>query len=125
MDNQHVKGFIMTSSEFISQNENRPFEVITYTDEVAFNFTLPNENEQQTIEHELSFIWEDTIEAFIEEHGSDKPYQIHTFKREREQKFFIHQIESKTDDLIDEVQEEIANKMKFGFEFSGQLHNDD
>ncbi|CAA6827609.1 MAG: Unknown protein, partial [uncultured Sulfurovum sp.] len=37
----------------------------------------------------------------------------------------IAQIEDEADDLIDEVQEEIANKMKYGFEFSGQLHNDD
>lgn len=115
----------MTSNEFVPNNDNSAFEVITYIDVVTFNFTLPGEEKQQSIEHELAFVWEDTLEAFIDEHGTDKPYQIHSFRREREQKFFIHQIESKTDDLIDEVQEEIANKMKFGFEFSGQLHNDD
>jgi len=107
------------------EQEEKPFKVITYVDEVAFKFTLPNETEEQALEHELTFVWEDTIEKFIEEHGTDKPYSIRSFRREREQKFFIHQIEAQTDDLIDEVQEEIANKMKFGFEFTGQLHNDD
>jgi len=115
----------MPNDEFASQEENKAYEVITYKDNVAFNYTLPNEDEEKTIEHELTIIWEDTIEEFIKEHGANRPYKIHTFKREREQKFFIEQIEGQTEDLIDEVQEEIANKMKFGFDFSGQLHNDD
>jgi len=115
----------MTNNEVTSQKENKEYEVISYEDTVAFNYTLPDDEEPQTIEQELTLIWEDTIEKFIEEYGTDKPYKVHTFKREREQKFFLHQIESRTDDLIDEVQEEIANKMKFGFEFTGPLHNDD
>lgn len=126
LNKKHIlKDIIMTNNEVTSQKETKAYEVITYTDDVAFNYTLPDDEEPQTIEHEVTFIWEDTIEKFIEEHGADKPYKVHTFKREREQKFFIEQIEGRADDLIDEVQEEIANKMKFGFEFSGQLHNDD
>lgn len=115
----------MTNNEVTSQKEDKAYEVISYTDMVAFSYTLPDDDEPQTIEHELTFIWEDTIEKFIEEHGADKPYKVDTFKREREQKILIEQIEGRADDLIDEVQEDIANKMKFGFEFSGQLHNDD
>jgi len=115
----------MSNNEVTSQKEDKAYEVICYTDTVAFNYTLPDNEEPQTIEHELTFIWEDTIEKFIEEHGPDKPYEIHTFKREREQNFFIEKIEGQTEDLIDQVQEEIANKMKFGFEFTGPLHNDD
>ena len=115
----------MTNNEVTSQKENKGYEVISYTDMVAFNYILPGNEEPQTIEHELTFIWEDTIEMFIEEYGTDKSYKVHTFKREREQNFFIERIEGQTEDLIDEVEEEIANKMKFGFEFSGQLHNDD
>ncbi|HIQ27185.1 MAG TPA: hypothetical protein EYH42_01625 [Sulfurovum sp.] len=103
----------------------KTFEVITYIEEVAFNYTLPDEDEERTIEHELTVIWEDTLEAFIEKFGTDKPYKLHTFKREKEQRYLIERIENETEDLIDEVQEEIANKMKFGFDFSGQLHNDD
>ena len=98
---------------------------ITFEEEVEFKYTLPNEDEQRSLKHELTFIWEDSLEKFIEEHGNEKPYKVHSFKREREQKFFIDQIESQTDDLIEEVEEAISNKMKFGFEFTGQLHNDD
>jgi hypothetical protein len=108
-----------------NEEEANAYEVIVYTDDVSFNYTLPNEDETRTIEHELTSVWEESLEKFVEEHGADKPYKLHTFKREREQKFFIDQIESEADDLIEEVQEEIANKMKFGFDFSGQLHNDD
>ena len=79
----------MTNNEVTSQKENTEYEVITYTDTVAFNYTLPDQEEPQTIEHELTFIWEDTLEKFIEEHGTDRPYKVHTFKREREQNFFI------------------------------------
>ena len=115
----------MPNSEQTLKQESKAYEVITYTDDVAFNYTLPGEEEPQTIEHELTIIWEDTLEKFLEEHGADRPYKMHTFKREKEQNYFIERIESEAEDLIDEVQEEIANKMKFGFEFSGQLHNDD
>lgn len=112
----------MANNEESSKKE---YSVISYEDEVAFNYTLPGEEESQSIEHELTFIWEDTLEKFIEEYGKDKPYKIHSFSQERAKDFFLHQVESRTDDLIEEVQEEIASKMKFGFEFSGQLHNDD
>ena len=115
----------MPNNEVTSQKEDNAYEVITFTDDVAFNYTLPGEEEPRTTEHELTFIWEDTIEKFIEEHGTDKPYEIHTFKREREQNFFIEKVEGETEDLRDQIEEEIANKMKFGFEFTGQLHNDD
>ncbi len=115
----------MPNNEPTSEKESKAYEVITYTDIVAFNYTLPDEEEPQTIEHELAIVWEDTLEKFIEEHGADRPYKIHTFKREREQNKLIEQIEGLAEDLIDEVQEEIANKMKFGFEFTGPLHNDD
>ncbi len=110
-------------------NEKTPivneFDVITYTEEVAFKYTLPDEDEERQIEHELTVVWEDSLEKFKEKYGEDKPYKINRFKRQREQRFFIEQIEGETEELIDEVQEEIANKMKFGFDFSGQLHNDD
>ncbi|CAA6824011.1 MAG: Unknown protein [uncultured Sulfurovum sp.] len=115
----------MPNDEVTSQKEENAYEVITYADDVAFNYTLPGEEEEQTIEHELTLVWEDTLEKFIEAYGTDKPYSVRSFRREKDQKFFIDRIEGETEDLIDEVQEEIANKMKFGFEFSGQLHNDD
>ncbi|MDQ7046092.1 MAG: hypothetical protein Q9M39_00060 [Sulfurovum sp.] len=115
----------MPDNEVTPQTEEKAFKVIIYSDIVAFNYTLPGKDEEESIEHELTIVWEDTLEKFVEAHGADKPYKVRAFRREREQKFFIDQIESETEDLIDEVQEEIANKMKFGFDFSGQLHNDD
>jgi predicted DNA-binding transcriptional regulator len=38
---------------------------------------------------------------------------------------FMEKIEEALEDDIEEVEEEISNKTKFGFEFTGQLHNDD
>jgi len=115
----------MSNSEVSPQNEQKMYEVISYEEVVEFKYTLPEEEEPKFLERELTFIWEDTVEKFIEEHGSEKPYKVHSFKREREYNFFLDQQEGLTDDLIEEVQEEIANKMKYGFEFTGQLHNDD
>jgi hypothetical protein len=115
----------MPNNDQTTEENTHPFEVITFIDEVAFNYTLPDEDEPRSIEHEVTIIWEDSLEKFFEEHGKEKPYKVHRFKRERERNFFVEQVEGEMDDLIDEVQEEIANKMKFGFDFSGQLHNDD
>lgn len=115
----------MSTNEASYINEERKFKVITYEEEVVFSYTLPDEDEPRTIEHEITVIWEDTIEKFKEEHGDDKAYEIHSFKFEKQQQFFIEQVENRTEELIEEVEEEIANKMKYGFDFSGQLHNDD
>lgn len=115
----------MTNNETIVQKEQKEYDVISYEQVVGFNYTLPEEEEPRILEHELTFIWEESIEKFIEEHGKHRAYKVNSFQREREQKAFIDRLEGQTDDAIEEVQEEIANKMKFGFEFSGQLHNDD
>mgnify|MGYP006883075873 CR=1 FL=1 len=108
-----------------NEETQKEYTVISYEDLVAFNYTLPGKEESESIEHELTFIWEDSLEKFIEEHGADKSYKVHSFRQERARDIFLEQVEGRTDDLIEEVEEEIANKMKFGFEFSGQLHNDD
>jgi len=115
----------MIDGEVVAQEGQKMYELISYEEVVEFKYTLPDEDEESVLERELTFIWEDGLAKFIEEHGADKPYKVHSFKREREYNFFLDQQEGLTDDLIEEVQEEIANKMKFGFEFSGQLHNDD
>ena len=115
----------MSKNEAVRINEERKFEVITYDEEVVFSYTLPGEDEPRTIECEVTLIWEDSIETFKEEYGEDRAYNIHSFKLENQQKFFIDQIENRTEELIEEVEEQIANKMKYGFEFTGQLHNDD
>lgn len=109
----------------MSNNEAKTFEVITYDEEVELKYTLPGEEEVRSLECELTLIWEDSLEKFIEEHGDKLPYKVNSFKYENQYNFFIHQVESRMDEAIEEAQEEIAAKMKFGFEFSGQLHNDD
>lgn len=114
----------MSNNEAKSPEE-KSFEVITYEDEAVFKYTLPDEAEEQTIECELTFIWEDTLEKFLEEHGSDKPYRVKNFTQQNQYNFYIHQIETRTEEQLEAVEEEIANKMKYGFEFTGQLHNDD
>lgn len=115
----------MSNSEAMPQNEEKTFEVITYDEEVEFKYTLPGEDEERIIECELTLVWEDSVEKFVEKYGDKMPYKINSFKFENQYNFFLHQLESRTDAQIEEVQEEIANKTKFGFEFSGQLHNDD
>jgi hypothetical protein len=109
----------------MSTTEDYKYEVITYDEEVEFKYTLPDEDEERVIEAELTFVWEDSIEKLKEELGEDKEYKVHHFKLESHYRFFVDQVESRADDAIEEVEQEIANKLKFGFEFSGQLHNDD
>jgi len=104
---------------------NNQLEVITYTDNIVFNYTLDEDEGQQSIERDVTVIWEESIEKFVEEFGSEKSYECHKFKLPRDKENFIEQVEDELEEVIDEVQEEIANKTKFGFEFSGQLHNDD
>ncbi len=105
--------------------DNNNHNVITYADTVKFNYSLPDEEEQKVIERDVTLLWEESLEKLLEEHGANTEYTVHKFKREREQNLFIERIDGELEDLIDEVQEEIANKTKFGFDFSGQLHNDD
>jgi tRNA A37 N6-isopentenylltransferase MiaA len=115
----------MTKQQAANTDERKKFNVITYEEEVAFNYTLPGKDEQETIETEITLIWEETIDRFKEVHGEEKAYEVHSFSLEKQRQFFIDQIENRTEALIEEVEEEIANKMKYGFEFTGQLHNDD
>ena len=115
----------MTQNEVAFQDDKKPFKVISYEEEVEFKYTLPDEEEPRVITHDLTLIWEESIEKFIEEFGKERAYKVHAFSQEKQRLFFLHQIENRTDDIIEEVEEEIANKMKFGFEFTGPLHNDD
>ena len=107
------------------ENDEVQFEVITYKDTVVFDYTVPGEETKGQIEKELLIVWDDTIEDFFEKFGKEKPYKLETFKREKERNNLLENIETMNEDMIDDVQEEIANKTKFGFEFSGPLHNDD
>ena len=100
-------------------------EVITYNETVVFNYVLPDDDTTHSLEKDLTLIWEDDIDALLKEKGDEVEYKIHTFSTPMQQKQFIDKIEETIEDDIEEVEEEIANKTKFGFEFTGQLHNDD
>ncbi len=115
----------MSNNAVTAQKEEKIYEVITYDEEVEFKYTLPGEDEERVIEAELTFVWDESIDKLKEKLGADKEYKVHTFKLKSHYDFFVNQVESRADDTIEEVEEEIANKMKFGFEFTGQLHNDD
>lgn len=100
-------------------------EVITYNETVVFNYNLPDDDTTYSIERELTLIWEDNLEALAAQKGDEVEHKVHTFTNEMQQKQFIDKVEETIDTDIEEVEEEIANKTKFGFEFTGQLHNDD
>ncbi len=100
-------------------------EVITYEEVVVFNYTLPDEDELKVIQRELTLVWEDSLDKFFEEKGQDTSYKVHSFKTEASKNIFIGKVENTIDETIEEVEEDIANKTKYGFEFTGQLHNDD
>ncbi|MDQ7061164.1 MAG: hypothetical protein Q9M43_08460 [Sulfurimonas sp.] len=80
----------MTSNEEASQ---KPFTAISYEDNVAFSYTLPGEEESQSVERDLTFIWEEGIEKFIEEFGADREYKVHGFNQEKAREIFLEQIE--------------------------------
>jgi gas vesicle protein len=101
------------------------FEVITYSEEVVFNYVLPGEENPSELPRELTLVWEDDLDKLLEEKGGEVNYTIHSFPNEMQKTKFIEKIEETLEDDIEEVEEEIANKTKFGFEFTGQLHNDD
>ena len=105
--------------------EEKKYEVITYQDEVDFSYTLEDEQTEETIECELTFIWEDSLEKFVEKFGHDKQYNLKSFKLENQYNFYVNQLESRIEEQLEEIEEGISNKSKYGFEFTGQLHNDD
>jgi Cft2 family RNA processing exonuclease len=101
------------------------FEVITYEETVVFNYNLPDDEKTYELPRDLTFVWEESLEDLFKEKGNDINHEVHTFSNEMMKNKFIEKIEEILDEDIEEVEEEIANKTKFGFEFTGQLHNDD
>ncbi len=100
------------------------FEVITYEDTVVFNYTLPEQEEPEQISRELTLVWEESLEALFEAYSPEKPYQIHTFKTQRDKDRFIESVEEKTDEIIDAVEEEISQHTKFGYNFTSPTYED-
>lgn len=100
------------------------YEVITYEDVIVFNYSLPGDEKKEQITREVTLVWEDSLEKFIEAYSSDKPYKINTFEKEKEKNKFINKIEDESEKIIDEVDAEIARKMKFGFDYTSPTYED-
>ena len=100
------------------------YEVITYEDIAVFNYSLPETEEQEQIEREITLVWEDTLEKFFETYTSDKPYKIHSFITQRQKEKFVDAIEAENENIIDEVDEEIGRKMKFSFDYTSPTYED-
>ena len=102
----------------------KPFEVITYKEEVVFDFVLPTTGDKGHITKEVILVWEGTFEEFLEKTQNKKPYKISTFHNEKQRDFFIQTIEEEAEALIDAVSEEISQKTKFGFEYTSPTYED-
>ena len=100
------------------------YEVITYEDVIVFNYTLPEQDSVEQISRDVTLVWEDTIEKFFEAHTPQKPYTIHSFEKEKDKVKFIADIENKTEEIIDTIDEEISQKMKFGHFYTSPTYED-
>lgn len=100
------------------------FDVITYIEEMAFDYTLPGEGTKGQITKEAVMVWEESFEAFLKETDRKKPYKLNEFKSARSRDFFIRNVEKELEDLIDEVSEDISQKTKFGFEYTSPTYED-
>jgi len=101
-----------------------PFEVITYEDTATFAYTLPDQEEPDQISRELTLVWDESLEAFFETYSPEKPYQIHSFKTQRDKDRFIQSVEDKTDEIIDAVEEEVSQHTKFGYNYTSPTYED-
>ncbi|MDP2076672.1 MAG: hypothetical protein Q8N01_05945 [Sulfuricurvum sp.] len=100
------------------------YEVITYEDIAVFNYSVPGLEEKEQIDREITLVWEDTLEKFFETYNPDRPYKIHSFDTEKQKNRFISAIDDENEKIIDEVDEEISRKMKFGFDYTSPTYED-
>ncbi len=91
---------------------------------IVFNFTLPEDGKENQLSKEVTLVWDDTLENFLETEAKEKSYAIHSFKNERKKNRFIDSIENVTEEIIDQIDEEISQKMKFGFEYTSPTYED-
>jgi hypothetical protein len=99
-------------------------EVITYEENIVFNYTLTGEEAPSQLEREMTLLWEESLEQFIEQFGSEKEYKLHSFDKERDKLRFVAKLEDENDAIIDQVDEEIAQNMKFGFLYTSPTYED-
>lgn len=101
-----------------------PYEVITYKDIVSINYILPGNETKEKIEREIILIWEGTLEKFLEAFTPPKPYTVETFESEKEKERFLAFIEKESDEVMDEVQAEIARKMEYPLDYTSPTYKD-
>jgi len=102
----------------------KEYEVITYTDSVAFKYSVDDNEIEQQIDADLTLVWEETIENFVEKYGEQKPYEVNSCNSEKEKEKFIDNIDDENEKIIDEVEEEISRKMKFSFDYTSPTYED-
>ena len=100
------------------------YDVITYEDIAIFNYTVPGTEEKEHLEREITLVWEDTLENFFETYNADRQYKINSFDTEKQKNRFITAIDDENEKIIDEVDEEISRKMKFGFDYTSPTYED-
>ena len=100
------------------------YKVITYEDNIVFNFTLPEDGKEKQLSKEVTLVWDETLEQFLDTYTNEKSYKVHSFKNEREKNRFIENIENATEEIIDQIDEEISQKMKFGFDYTSPTYED-
>ncbi|WP_151900331.1 hypothetical protein [Sulfurimonas hydrogeniphila] len=103
---------------------NKKYEVITYEENIVFNFTLPEDGKENQLSKEVILVWDDVLEKFLETFTQEKSYTIHSFKNAREKNRFIENIEKVTEEIIDQIDEDISQKMKFGFDYTSPTYED-
>jgi len=100
------------------------FDVVSYKESVAFDFTNPETNEKEQIHKELTLIFEDSIDKFLEEHGKDVEHFVKALHTQQAKEKYIDSIDERNEEIIDQVEEEISCKMKFSFDYTSPLHED-
>lgn len=102
----------------------KKYEAMTYEDIIVFNYSLSGEHGIEQINREMTLIWDNTLEKFFEEYKPERPYKINSFEKEKEKNKFIRDIEIENEKIMDEVDEEISRKMKFGFDYTSPTYED-
>ena len=100
------------------------FDVVSYQHSVAFDYMNPYTNEKEQLHKELTLIWEDSLESFLQKHGKGIPHIVKALHTEQAKEKYIESIDERNDEIIDQVEEEISCKMKFSFDYTSPLHED-
>ena len=102
---------------FELEEEEKNYQLITYEDTVEFSYVLEN-GKKETIKCEITFIWKERLTKFFAKFGHNKPYNIRNFRFEDQYNFYVQKFEKRVEEQLETIEKSIANKSKFGFQFS-------